>query len=149
MKKKHCGIITLVILIITIAVFIGLSPPTEITIMYNEFLSFFSEGTYNDIDPYLHYEIQEHKALNEQYFTNISKHDIRSWKKLNSNLWVVKTYIQLDYEENGNNCYHFIEMIDGQWKIMLGQHHVPPELSGRIDLTKYIPEKALPIENPQ
>lgn len=144
MHKKFTIIIALIIILITIIVFLEPSPPSEITVMYNDFLSSFSEGTYSDIDPYLHYEIPEHRILNEQYFANISKHDIKNWKMLNSNLWVAKTYIQLDYEEKGNICYHFVGMIEGEWRIMLGQHHVPSELSRGIDLTKYIPANSLP-----
>lgn len=120
--------------------------PPEISGKYQNFLQLFSTGEYVDIDPYLHYEIREHRKLNEKYFVNIANYKIKGWKKLSPNLWMATIYIQLANGEDGEICYHFIGMIDGDWKIMLGAHQVPSDLREGMDLSSYVPENALPID---
>lgn len=144
--KKNVIVILTIILILTIAVFVYSYVPADVTEVYNDFLKAFSTGTYDDIDPYLHYEIPEHRILNGKYFSNIANYNIQTWKRLSSNLWLAVTYVQLTNEETGNTCYHFVGMIDGKWRIMLGAHHVPQGLSSGIDLSSYVPENELPMD---
>ena len=137
------------VLIVIIIFFINIfiiknSVPSNITEFYQDFLTAFSTGTYADIDPYIHYEVPEHKSLNESYFLNIENYKIQSWSKINDKLWEVTTFVQLTGDSVGEECYHFIGNFDGTLKVMIGPYNIPEELSQGGDLSIYIPSDALP-----
>jgi len=120
--------------------------PTEIADTYGAFLEAFSSGTCEDTDPYLHYENPEYRQMNLENFHNIQAYQIRGFKKLNANLWIATTSVQLVGDTGWTQCYHFVGWLDGRIQVMLGPHNVPPELVDGLDLSGFVPPNALPLE---
>jgi len=119
--------------------------PTEIADTYNDFLEVFSSGTCEDTDLYLHYENPEYRQMNLENFHNLQAYQIRSFQKLNDQLWVAKTSVQFVGDPDWSLCYHFVGWLDGRIQIMLGPHNVPPELADGLDLSGFVPPNALPL----
>ena len=121
--------------------------PADIASFYEQYLYLYKTGTYADIDPFLHFELPESRELNEEYFKNIQDFQIRKWEKLNTNLWMVSTYVEIDDALGPRMGYHFIGKVDGNLKVMLGKDNVPAVLSGNEDLSKrYTIENSLPMD---
>ena len=70
--------------------------PKEMETYYNQFIEAFSEGTFDDIKPFLHFEIEEYQQLMEHYFSNIRNVQLESWERINDDLWVANTYVETD-----------------------------------------------------
>lgn len=136
--KKRIIIVSLIFAVLAILAILALprnKVPSDIREMYADFMENFSHGEYKDIDPFLHYEIPECRTLSEECFTNVAEYKIKSWKKLNDDLWMATLYIRTDNEEKGSTGYHFIGKLGDTWKIMIGPYQVPESLSKGLDLS--------------
>lgn len=122
--------------------------PTDIASFYEQYLYLYKTGTYADVDPFLHFELSESRKLNEELFKNIQSFQIQKWEKINNNLWMVSTYIEIDDALGPRMGYHFVGNVDGNLKVMLGKNNVPKVLSGNDDLSKrYTIENSLPMDS--
>ena len=119
--------------------------PKEMETYYNQFIEAFSEGTFDDIKPFLHFEIEEYQQLMEHYFSNIRNVQLESWERINDDLWVANTYVETDTEPEGNLTHYFVGKVDGEMRIMIGVFQVPDELADGEDLSRFIsPDMLIP-----
>lgn len=144
-KKTYLVILSLGLAVVLLLLLLGRNRvPAEIADTYDDFMKAFSDGEYEDIDPYIHYENPEHRQMNLENFHNIQAYQIQSWKKLNANLWVARTTVQLVGDTGWTQCYHFVGRLDGRIQIMLGAHNVPSAMADGLDLSGFVPPNALP-----
>ena len=119
--------------------------PKEMATYYNQFIEAFSEGTFDDIKPFLHFEIEEYQQLMEHYFSNIRNVQLESWERINDDLWVANTYVETDTEPEGNLPPYFVGHVDGEMRLMIGVFQVPDELVDGEDLSRFIsPDTLIP-----
>lgn len=45
--------------------------PKDMEEIYNQFIEVFTTGTYEDLAPYLHFEIEEYREMTEEFYDNI------------------------------------------------------------------------------
>ena len=120
--------------------------PTDIVTFYEQYLHLYTVGTYAEIDPYIHYETQEYRDLNREFFKNILYYEIRKWEKINDNLWVATTYVEIDDALGPRMGFHFIGRVDGELKVMPGINNIPEELRDNINGNKYSDKSSLPVD---
>ena len=121
--------------------------PKEMEVFYNQFIEAFSEGDFEDVDPFLHFEIEEYRKLSEQFFVNIQNPRNEGWEKIQDDLWVAHTYVESEIEPEGGVAQYFVGNIDGELRIMIGPFQVPKELAKDADLSRFIsPDALIPEE---
>ena len=119
----------------------NITVPRNISLFYNDFLEAFSKGTFDDIDPYLHFEVSLDHEMTEANFTNLLKYEILSWEKLSDNLWLATTYAETDQVPSGFNCNHFVGYIEKQLYVMIGAYQVPEALLDYETRRRFISDK--------
>lgn len=117
--------------------------PEEMEAYYNQFIAAFSEGDFEDVDPFLHFEIADYREMTKEFFCNVENPRTECWEKIQDDLWVAHTYVESAVDSEGRVVYHFVGRVDGELKVMIGPFQVPKELYQDADLTKYIPPDAL------
>lgn len=124
-------------------------PPAEVSSLYDEFLRILAVGPEEKVDMYLYYDKPEYKQLSEGAFEPSVESRILRWEELNNSLWSVTTYIRTENQEEGIDCFHFVGIVDGSWKVMIGKHNIPDDLSAGLDLSRFSYEDELPMEDIQ
>ncbi len=125
------------------------SPPAEVSSLYDTFLSALAVGPEEEVDTYLYYDKPEYKLMSEGTFIPVAESRVLRWEKLKDSLWSVTTYIREENKDEGTNCFHFIGIVDGTWKVIIGKHNVPDDLSEGLDLSRFSYENELPVEDVQ
>lgn len=121
--------------------------PDEVLSFYDNFLTTYTEGTFSDIDSLLYYQRPAYWKLTEDDFSNLTHYEIKKWEQINSNLWVVKIYLETGKEPDGYLCHHFVGYIDDKLYVMIGVYQIPDSLSGGEDLSRFIPRDVLPADD--
>lgn len=125
----------------------GNRAPEEMEEFYNQFIEAFSEGDFEDVEPFLHFEIEEYRKLSEEFFVNIQNPRNEGWEKIQDDLWVAHTYVESKIEPEGRVAQYFVGYIDGELRIMTGPFQVPEELAKDADLSRFIsPDVLIPEE---
>lgn len=121
--------------------------PKDMEEIYNQFIEAFTTGTYEDLAPYLHFEIEEYREMTEEFYDNICNPRLISWEKIQDDLWVANTYVEQRNIPEGEIANYFVGRIDGELKVMIGVFQVPKDLAGDADLSRFIaPDELIPGE---
>lgn len=121
------------------------SVPVDMEEYYNQFIETFTTGTYEDLAPFLHFEIAEYQEMTEKFYCNISNAHVENWEKIQDNLWVANTHVESAEEPEGLIAHYFVGRIDGELRVMIGVFQVPEDLAGDADLSRFIaPDTLIP-----
>lgn len=88
---------------------------------------------------YVHYEdpkrLEEVEEISERIFT----YEILRIEKLSPKLWAVEFFFTSEVIPLGAYCQHYVGIIGGEYRIMIGLKNIPAELSEGLDLEPYPP----------
>lgn len=147
MKRFVCVVIVLLLLLCGCGKEeIQAVPPGDFSEYYTEVLSVWRTGTEEELNGFLYYAKPEYREFGAGLFENAAETEIKTWEKINDDLWEVTAFIRLEGEEEGTDCYHFVGRIDGALKVMIGRHNVPESLKQGADLSRFSYENELPMD---
>ena len=88
---------------------------------------------------YCHYELKEYMELDAQNKTNNLEYEILEWEKLSAQLWAVTSFVKTPAEPEGYQMTQYVGLVDGSYRVMKREFHIPSDLKQDIDFSKYIP----------
>lgn len=140
MKKSFCAIAALLILIFISACSPSPSAEEEVRNFYMEYVEACIEDRIAATKKYVHYE-DPAQLERETADTNcpLLKTDILSIEKLTDDLWALRIYYENLYIPDGETIYHFVGVIDGEYKVMRNIWNIPTTLSQDLNLDQYQP----------
>lgn len=136
MVQKVIRRLVILLLLITLLGGCGqeVSPQEKI---YRDYLDACKVSTGSAVQEYCHYEIEAYFNDMIKNTAKVHSYDILEFKQLSDKLWVVKANIAWDMKPEGETVYNFVGEIDGEYKVMPSDIHVPIELKNGIDLSAY------------
>lgn len=140
MKKPFHFIGILIILLFSCACSPSLSPEEEVQNFYMEYVEACKEDRMDATTKYVHFEDPFDWEMAKQTSNNsLLRTDILNIERLSDELWVIHIYYESLYVPDGNETYHFVGVLDGEYKVMRSLENIPPYLKQDLSLEQYIP----------
>lgn len=111
--------------------------PNDIVAVAQTYLDAFKKGTENAA-PYCYFATKEsenaYRDVEDQW---LESYEIQKVEKLNESLYVVTVYGKLNVDSEARTAYHYVGMVDGQWRYILNIANIPENLQTNVDFTPY------------
>ena len=112
--------------------------PTEVEVLYVNYLEAISSDYSKAVDEYCHFEIPESEELTRQATDYVINYKITTWERLSDNLWAVNASLITVFSPEGKNITNFIGLIDDRYYVMTSIRQIPNSLKETVDFTPYI-----------
>lgn len=93
--------------------------------------------SYEDAKPYLNTEFPEYYANAAEEFIKTVDYEIAEAKEINPKLVAITVRCLHEGAEEYDFAYHFVGMIDGEYRVMLAAWEVPEELREDLNQNDY------------